>query len=57
MYLEKQPKKEIKQMGSMKSGKTSDIKEYYSENEINNLSLDDLDNDEVWNAVRRSMTK
>ena len=44
-------------MGSMKSGKTSDIKEYYSENEINNLSLDDLDNDEVWNAVRRSMTK
>jgi hypothetical protein len=57
MYLEKQPKKEIKQMGSMKSGKTSDVKEYYSDKEIGSLSLDDLDNDEVWNAVRRSMTR
>lgn len=57
MYLEKQPKKEIKQMGSMKSGKTSEIKEYYSQKEIESLSLDDLDNDDVWNAVRRSMTR
>lgn len=57
MYLETQPKKEIKQMGSMKSGKTSEIKEYYSQKEIESLSLDDLDNDDVWNAVRRSMTR
>lgn len=57
MYLEKQPKKEIKQIGSMKSGQAPEQKEYYTDNEISKMTLDDLDKPGVWEAVRNSMTK
>lgn len=56
LYEATKPKKEIKQMGSMKSGDSSDAKEYYTEEEISNMSLDDLDKPGVWERVRRSMT-
>lgn len=57
LYQKNKPKEEIKQIGSLQSGKSKDVKEYYSDKEISNMTLDDLDNDEVWEAVRKSMTK
>lgn len=56
MYLETKPKKEIKTIGSMKTG-TPEAKEYYSEDEISRMTSEDLDKPGVWEAVRRSMTK
>lgn len=57
LYQKNKPKEEIKQIGSLQSGKSKDVKEYYSDKEISKMTLEDLDNDEVWDAVRRSMTK
>lgn len=56
MYLKIKPKKQVKQIGSMKSGATSKVKEYYSPEEIEKLTEEDLDNPLVWEAVRKSMT-
>ena len=56
MYLSTKQKKENNIIGSLKDGATSQKKEYYTDKEIDKLSLDDLDNDEVWDAVRKSMT-
>lgn len=56
MYLEMQPKKKVETIGSMKSGPVSKVKEHYSEDEISKLTLDDLDDPQVWDAVRKSMT-
>lgn len=56
MYLEMKPKKQVETMGSMKSGPVNKIKEHYSEEEISKLTLDDLDDPQVWDAVRKSMT-
>lgn len=57
MYLKFKPKKEIKQIGSMKSGARSEIKDYYTPDEVDKLTEDELNNDEVWNNVRKSMSK
>ena len=56
MYLQFKPKKEFKQIGSMKNGAANKVKDHYSTEEIERLTLDDLDNPEVWEAVRKSMT-
>ena len=56
IYASTQPKKNIQTMGSMKGGQESKVKDYYTPEEIARLTDADLDNDEVWNAVRRSMT-
>lgn len=56
MYLASKPKKQIETMGSMKSGPVSKVKEHYTEAEINKMTLDDLDDPQVWEAVRKSMT-
>ena len=56
MYLSSKPKKHNKQMGSMKTGAENKIKDYYSPEEIDKLTLDELSKPEVWNAVRKSMT-
>ena len=56
IYSKMQPKKEIKTMGSMKAGQEQKVKEYYSPEEIDRLTEDDLDDPKVWEAVRRSMT-
>ena len=56
IYNKMQPKKELQTMGSMKSGRDTKVKDYYTPEEIERLTEADLDNEEVWNAVRRSMT-
>lgn len=55
LYQQTKPK-EINKMGSMKSGQPSEVKQYYTSEEINKMSLDDLDKPGVWEAVRESMT-
>lgn len=50
------PQKEIRTMGSMKQIPAEEVKDYYSPEEIDRLSMKDLDNPRVWEAVRRSMT-
>ena len=56
MYVKLNPKKEVKPMGSMKSGQMNTVKDYYTEDEIAKMSLDDLNDPQVWEAVRKSMT-
>lgn len=57
MYTKLNPnKKKVEPMGSMKSGQVNKVKDYYSEDEISRLSLDDLNDPKVWEAVRKSMT-
>lgn len=50
------PKKEFHTMGSMKQNQESGVKDYYTPEEIERLTEEDLDNPQVWDAVRRSMT-
>lgn len=56
MYLAQKPKKENKIIGSMKGSPENKIKDYYSPEEIAKLTDEDLDDPQVWEAVRRSMT-
>jgi hypothetical protein len=56
MYLAQKPKKQIEKMGSMKSGQSSKIKDHYTAEEIERLTDEDLDNPQIWEAVRKSMT-
>lgn len=42
--------------GSMKGVNKPGVKEYYSPEEIDRLTDEELDNDRVWEAVRKSMT-
>lgn len=56
MFLKIKPKKQVKQMGSMKSGPVSKVKDYYSEEEISKLTDEELDDPKIWEAVRNSMT-
>lgn len=57
MYLQMRPKKEVKKIGSAKSGQTSQVKDFYTQEEISKLTEEDLDNPEVWENVRKSMTR
>jgi hypothetical protein len=50
------PRKEVQTAGSMKTNRTDQVKDYYTEADIERLTLDDLDKPGVWEAVRRSMT-
>lgn len=56
MYLKFNPKKKVEPIGSMKTGQADKVKDYYTEAEIERMTLDDLDDPRVWNAVRKSMT-
>jgi len=56
IYRKTQPKKDIKPMGSMKQGRNTGVKDYYTPEEIERLTEEDLDDPKVWEAVRRSMT-
>ena len=56
-YNKTQPRKEFKTMGSMKQTQNNNgVKDYYSPEEIERLTEEDLDDPKVWEAVRRSMT-
>ena len=60
MYNKTKPKKEVKPMGSMKSGKTIDkgVKEHYTVEEARQFTKADLDkNPELVKAIERSMQK
>ncbi len=57
IYAKTQPKKDVRTMGSMRQ--TQDVnaaKDYYTPEEIERLTEEDLDDPKVWDAVRRSMT-
>lgn len=56
IYSAQKPKKQTKQIGSVKSGMASQVKDSYTPEEIMRMSDEDLDDDKVWEAVRRSMT-
>jgi hypothetical protein len=56
IYAKMKPKKEIRTMGSMKQGQSEAVKDYYTPEEIERLTEEDLDDPKVWEAVRRSMT-
>ena len=55
IYKQKQPKKDIKPMGSMKQAQTEQ-RDYFTPDEIERLTMEDLDDPVVWAKVRRSMT-
>ena len=56
IYTKTKPKKNYQTMGSMKRSPETGVKDYYSPEEIERLSEEDLDDPRVWEAVRRSMT-
>ena len=56
-YQKIKPKEKIESIGSMKNESPSVVKDFYTQEEIAQLSEDDLDDPKVWNAVRNSMTK
>lgn len=56
IYNSTKPKKEVRTMGSMKNSQAPKVKDFYSPEEIDKLTDADLDDEEVWKAVRRSMT-
>jgi len=57
MYSQMKPKKEYKQIGSVKSGMASQVKDSYTAEEIARMTDEELDAPGVWEAVRRSMTR
>lgn len=57
LYSQLKPKKIENKMGSMKNGAASQVKDYYTEEEIAKLTDEDLSNPQVWEAVRKSMTQ
>lgn len=56
MYLAQKPKKQNNIIGSMKGSPENKVKDYYSPEEIAKLTEEDLDDPQVWEAVRKSMT-
>lgn len=56
-YQKTKPEEKIESIGSMKNESPSVVKDFYTQEEIAQLSEDDLDDPKVWNAVRNSMTK
>ena len=56
MWAKTQPKAPVEQMGSMKNLAPSKHKDYYTDEEISKLTLDDLNDPKIWEAVRKSMT-
>lgn len=59
MYLSTKPKKQIKQMGSMKSGSTNnDLKDYYTYEEASKLTDDDYKkNPKLYEIIEKSMQR
>lgn len=56
IYDKTKPKKEFKTAGSMKQTQNEGVKDYYTPEEIERLTEEELDDPKVWEAVRRSMT-
>lgn len=57
-YKQTHPTKEAEPIGSMTNTETGkSFKDSYTPEEISKLSLEDLSDDRVWEAVRKSMTR
>lgn len=56
MYLKIKPRPKVETIGSMKSTQKDKVKDFYTEDEISRMTLDDLNDPKVWEAVRKSMT-
>ena len=56
LYMKFKPKAKVEPMGSMKTVPKKEVKDHYSTEEIQKMTLDDLDDPIVWEAVRKSMT-
>lgn len=56
IYAKLNPRKKYEQIGSMTGGQQSKVKDFYSAEEIEMLTEEDLDDPAVWEAVRKSMT-
>lgn len=56
IYSKLNPRKKYEQIGSMTGGQNSKVKDFYSAEEIERLTEEDLDDPAVWDAVRKSMT-
>ena len=57
LYQETKPKPKNNIIGSMKGSPENRVKDYYSPEEISKLTEEDLDNPQIWEAVRKSMTR
>lgn len=58
IYSKLQPKEEVQPIGSMKSlSKDDEVKEYYSPEEFDKLTKEQLNNPKIWNAVMQSRLK
>lgn len=55
-YMSKRTKPKFDNPGSMKNTKETTKKTFYTDEEISKLTSADLDDPEVWEAVRKSMT-
>lgn len=55
-FVARQPKKNIKPMGSMKQGQDNGPKEHYTMEEISRLTEEELMDPVTWANVRRAMT-
>lgn len=56
LYVKVQPKPKYEQVGSMKNTQVEKVKDHYSAEDIARLTDEDLDDPQIWEAVRRSMT-
>lgn len=56
LYHKMQPKKPVQPMGSMRNEVEPKAKDFYTQEELSRLTEKDLEDDNVWNAARRSMT-
>lgn len=56
IYEKTKPRKNYQTIGSMKQSQENGDKDYYSPEDIDRLTEEDLDKPGVWEAVRRSMT-
>ena len=56
IFNKMQPRKPVQPMGSMRNSQEPKVKDFYTQEEIERLTEEDLDDENVWNAVRRSMT-
>lgn len=56
LYSEKKQEETINTPGSLSNGSSPIEKTRYTEEEISRLTMEDLNDDKIWEAVRRSMT-
>lgn len=56
MFMKFKPKPKVEPMGSMKTVPKKEVKDHYSPEEISRMTLDDLNDPILWEAVRKSMT-